>query len=189
MSINWPSIVTAFGTVATAIVIGLSAYFGIKTYRNSIKKEESELLSKLYTDFKSSHFDIFNKLSNQIYPEGSINIFKKDSRFDSLPLILFFAKLGKLLKDKKISIKELEYYFYEYLYFKDKIDVLVNNLKSLHKELPDDIFDNFKFLMYSIGEEKNIEEFKTIIGKNFRKIAKFYDSGKAYNGLDVRKSN
>lgn len=158
-------------TALMSLAIIITAIIGLITYKNSLRKNEWNIVSELYYDFRRNLEKItFDKLSSQVFPEGSINILKKDKAIDPIGLILFLAKLGKFLNKKRITFESLEFYFYNLFYPKEKISILIENLKQLVESLPLDIKENFDYLVKQIGYKKNIQEFENIIGTSFSVI-------------------
>ena len=153
----------AIGTIVYSVFFILTAIFAILTYYNSRKKNKIDIASELFGEFINLHLQIFENLSYEKYDE------KKDEKTnkDSYRLILFLSKLGSFLKDKKISIEEIKLFFYSYLFYRDSILILVDNLRLYNPKLLEDIRDNLNYLFNSIGKYSGIKKYNDLIKNKF----------------------
>ena len=163
---NWPNVITGFGTSVMSIAVIFTACYAIKTWKKSLKRDKQDLISKLFSEFINN-----GELKTGIdFLSYSI---KEDSYFKSnaIELLLFFAKLGKLLKEEVISINEVMVFFYNYLFYEQRMLNIIKNLKNLCSEIPEDYIGDFNYLMNKISDGYAIKSYKNIVKNSFKPIS------------------
>jgi len=181
--LNWPSILTGFGTIAMAVAVALTVIFAYRTWRKSLKVDKEERGSELFKEFINSNgYSFFKKLSNKIYPEGSIKIFKKKSFGDTQSLLLFLAKIGRLLKYNIITMREIELYFYNYFFSINVIENLITNLSLIHSRLDKHVYENLDYFINELEDYYNFYGLKNLVQKRFKRKLYATKAGETVHG-------
>lgn len=181
--LNWPNILTGIGTLIMAIGVIITSIYAFRNWSKSLKKDTQDMTVALFKEF-----------SNNAQIETGIWLFSFSKEADSIyeinakEMILFFAKMGKLLKDEIISLENIENYFYNYLFFEERMLNIINNLKSLSPKIPKDYINNFNFLMNKISETSDIKSYKDIVYKSFNPI-RYDDFVKIYDKNTISKGD
>ena len=160
--LNWPNILTGIGTIFMAIAIVITAIFAVRNWNKSIKKDKQDITGKLLTEFSNN-----SEISTGMQRFSNIRIYDSVYESNAKEIISFFAKLGKLLKDDIISVEDIMVYYYNILFYEEKMIIIIDNLKSLVPEIPEHYLKNFNYLMNKISEFYNIKSYKNIIKKSF----------------------
>ncbi len=175
--------------MATAIII--SARIALRAFRDNIQNAKYDITYQLFKEFVSYPYEnslLYQDLIKKEYK--SLNDFKEidqnieQVKIEATGLLLFFAKIGAQLKKKTISLKELELYFYNYLFHKQRMLTLLKNIKLLNLDIPKELLKDFDYLMKTIGHDMNIPEFHVVTGKTF---IEYSDYGKGFDNFKVRK--
>ena len=169
---NWPNILTGIGTIMMAGGVIATALYAFRNWNKSLKKDRQDMTAELFKEF-NNNLDIkagiwqfsFSKDTNPFYKSNAIE------------MILFFAKVGKLLDSEVILLKDIENYFYNFLFFEERMLNIINNLKNLSPEIPKEYINNFNFLMNKISEFANIKSYKDVVLNSFKAIS-FDDFGR-----------
>ena len=164
----------AIGTFIMAGAVVATVIFALIAWIKSKRKDKQDITFKLLEEFlglvENADYNELTEIENYLTEPGQVILknFKKSSKeINPKHLVLFFAKMGKLLKDKTITISEIESYFYNYLLSEEQIKTLVYNIQSVIPKLPVDILNNFDFLLTNIGENKNIKSYIKLVGTSF----------------------
>lgn len=171
-SLTW-TMIAAIGTGTMAIAVIASAFYAFKNWNKSLKRDKQDTTIKLFSEF-SSNSEIQTGLGFLSYSDTELGAYKSNA----IELTLFFAKLGKLLKEEAISIEEISSYFYNYLFYEKRMLTLINNLKKVSQEIPEDYINNFNYLMNRISELFGIKSYHNLIVESFKPIS-FDDFGRS----------
>jgi len=163
----WTKIM-AFATIASALFFLITAIFAIVTYLKSKDRDRINITYRLFEEFTKAHMDTFESLSNN---ESSIQINDENNK-KSYRLILFLSKLGNFLQEKRLSYKDIRIFFSSYLFYRDSILILIDNLKKFNPILFKPVRDSFNYLFKTIGQNENIQEFKNLIFDEFEELEK-----------------
>ncbi len=181
----------AFWTMVTAIAIIVSARIALRTFRDSLQGLKYDITYQLFKEFVSYPYEnsfLYQDLIKKEYK--NLDDFKEihqnieQVKIEATGLLLFFAKIGAQLRKKVISLKELELYFYNYLFHKQRMLILLKNIKLLKIDMPKELLNDFDYLMKTIGHDMNIPEFNVVTGKTF---VTFKDYGKGFDNFKPRK--
>ncbi len=176
--LNWPNILTGFGTIFMAAIVTATAVIAFYKFRDYLTdraldrknkeiEDQNNLGFILRDEFVNDHLKFFEDFAKEEFKGDKYN---EDINKRSYRLILFLSKLGRLLKLNKISINEIDVYFSTYLYYKNSIRILIDNLKKFNPGLLIDIKDNLNFLFNEISIKREIDDYLNMIEKEFKNI-------------------
>jgi len=160
--LNWPNILTGIGTIIMSIAIAITAIFAVRNWNKSIKKDKQNITGTLFTEFSNN-----SEISTGMQRFSNIRAYGSLYESNAKEIISFFAKLGKLLKDNIISVEDIMVYYYNILFYEEKMITIIDNLKLLVPEIPEHYLENFNYLMERISDFYKIKSYKNIIRKSF----------------------
>ena len=171
-SLTW-TMIAAVGTVVMAIAVIATAIYAIKNWSKSLKKDRQYITAELFKEFNND-IEIKTGIWEFSYNKDTDLNYKSNA----IEMILFFAKVGKLLQNEIIVLKDIENYFYNFLFFEERMLNIINNLKNLSPKIPEEYINNFNFLMNKISESANINSYKNVVVNSFEPIS-FDDFGRS----------
>lgn len=158
----------SIGTFIMAFAIGLTAYFSIKTWRDSVRKDREKAAVLLLKEFLDSNsHKVFLTLSQNVYHSGpDVQTVFNDVGIRPEGFIKNYFRISKFYKKKKLTFEELEFYFDRYLFVPEEFMNLLKNIKTLELKFDKKDFDNLNFLIKRIGKKRGFLEYKKAIRDN-----------------------
>ena len=169
-----------------AITIAISAVIALVTLIKVNIRQKFELANLLYKEFTNVNLCIwknFNILSLRKYESinkmrGELGTEKfKFIEKNKLDLIIFFAKLGLLIRKRILNFEYIDVFFNNYLVNEDKIINTFSNLKLIfeNKVIPYYLYRNVEYLFSYASKKYNIESYNKVVyslpaGIDLRKI-------------------
>jgi len=169
-----------------AITIAISAVIALVTLIKVNIRQKFELANLLYKEFTNVNLCIwknFNILSLRKYESinkmrGELGTEKfKFIEQNKMDLIIFFAKLGLLIRKRILNFEYIDVFFNNYLVNEDKIINTFSNLKLIfeNKVIPYYLYRNVEYLFSYASKKYNIESYNKVVyslpaGIDLRKI-------------------
>ena len=169
-----------------AITIAISAVIALVTLIKVNIRQKFELANLLYKEFTNVNLCIwknFNILSLRKYESinkmrGELGTEKfKFIEQNKMDLIIFFAKLGLLIRKKILNFEYIDVFFNNFLVNEDKINNTFDNLKLIfeNKVIPYYLYRNVEYLFSYASKKYNIESYNKVVyslpaGIDLRKI-------------------
>lgn len=163
----WTKIM-AYAIIFSALFFLITAVFAIFTYIKSNNRDRINITTRLFEEFIKAHWETFEILSN----DKSIIQINDANNKNSYRLILFLSKLGNFLQEKKLSYEDIKIFFSSYLFYRDSMLILINNLKKFNPNLLKPVRDSFNNLFNTIGQNENIREFNNLVFDEFGELEK-----------------
>ena len=175
-----------FWTAFMAIAIAASVLIALVTLRKVNIRQKFELASLLYKEFTNPNLSIWKifdisslkKYENINKMRGELGTKKFEFiEQNKMDLIIFFAKLGLLIRKRILNFEDIDVFFNNFLVNEDKIINTFSNLKLIfeNKMIPYYLYRNVEYLFSYAAKKYNIESYNKVIyslaaGIDLRKI-------------------
>ena len=175
-----------FWTAFMAIAITISAVIALVTLIKINIRQKFELTNILYKEFTNPNLSIWKifdvsslkKYENINKMRGELGTKKFEFiEQNKMDLIIFFAKLGLLIRKRILNFEYIDVFFNNFLVNEDKIINTFVNLKLIfeNKVIPYYLYHNVEYLFSYASKKYNIESYNKVIyslptGIDLRKI-------------------
>lgn len=165
INVSWTRLI-AIGTWVMAGAVSLAALVAIVTLHKSNKRQRFEFANLLYKEFTNVNLYIWKifdmlaskKFENKEKMRGEIGTAKFDvPEQNKMDLIIYFAKLGLLIRKKIIGFEEIDLFFNGFLLNEEKINNVIYNLNLISSTIPNSLYKNIHYLFLVCSNKYGID--------------------------------